>query len=132
MAGRNYGQGSSREHAALAPRYLGLRAIVALGFARIHWQNLVNFGVLPLALDDPFEYGRIESGDILALRELRRQVREMSVVEVENVTRRRAFTAHHDLSGRQVEVLLGGGLTNWMRVHLAAGGIGRLPPPAAR
>ena len=118
VAGRNYGQGSSREHAALAPRYLGLRVVIALGFARIHWQNLVNFGVLPLVLDDPSEYGRIESGDVLVLRDLRRQVREVQRIAVENVTQRRDFTAHHDLSGRQVEVLLAGGLINWLRVHL--------------
>ena len=118
VAGRNYGQGSSREHAALAPRYLGLRVVIALGFARIHWQNLVNFGVLPLVLDDPAEYGRVESGDVLVLRDLRRQVREVQRIAVENVTQRRDFTAHHDLSGRQVEVLLAGGLINWLRVHL--------------
>ena len=118
VAGRNYGQGSSREHAALAPRYLGLRVVIALGFARIHWQNLVNFGVLPLVLDDPSEYGRIESGDVLVLRDLRRQVREVQRIAVENVTQRRDFTAHHDLSGRQVEVLLAGGLINWLRMHL--------------
>ncbi len=118
VAGRNYGQGSSREHAALAPRYLGLRVVIALGFARIHWQNLVNFGVLPLVLDDPAEYSRIESGDALVLRDLRRQVRDVQRIAVENVTQRRDFTAHHDLSGRQVEVLLAGGLINWLRVHL--------------
>ena len=118
VAGRNYGQGSSREHAALAPRYLGLRVVIALGFARIHWQNLVNFGVLPLVLDDPTEYGRVESGDVLVLRDLRRQVREVQRIAVENVTQRRVFTTHHDLSGRQVEVLVAGGLVNWLRVHL--------------
>ena len=67
VAGENYGQGSSREHAALAPRYLGLRVVIARSFARIHWQNLVNFGVLPLRLDDPSEYDRIEANDVLTL-----------------------------------------------------------------
>jgi aconitate hydratase len=121
VAGRNYGQGSSREHAALAPRYLGLRVVIALGFARIHWQNLVNFGVLPLVLDDPSDYGWIESGDVLALQNLRREVRDMKKITVENVTRRKVCTAHHDLSGRQVEVLLAGGLVNWLRANLEEG-----------
>jgi aconitate hydratase len=120
VAGRNYGQGSSREHAALAPRYLGLRVVFALGFARIHWQNLVNFGIVPLIFDDPSEPGRIESGDVLELRDLRRQVQDAQQVTVENLTRRRAFTTHHELSGRQIEVLLAGGLINWLRVHLSA------------
>ena len=66
-AATNYGQGSSREHAALAPRYLGLRAVIAQSFARIHWQNLVNFGVLPFAFQDPADYDRVEPGDRLRL-----------------------------------------------------------------
>ena len=84
VGGDNYGQGSSREHAALAPRYLGLRAVIAKGFARIHAQNLVNFGVLPLTFVDPADYDRVEQGDELAIphvaradpRRLRRHGRE--------------------------------------------------------
>ena len=67
VAGKNYGQGSSREHAALAPRYLGLRAVIARSFARIHGQNLVNFGVLPLTFVDSPDYDRIHSGDRLRI-----------------------------------------------------------------
>ena len=120
VAGRNYGQGSSREHAALAPRYLGLRAVIAIGFARIHWQNLVNVGVVPLVLDDPSELGRIEHEDVLELRDLHRQVRSLTAVEVHNVTRRRRFTAQHGLSARQIDVLFSGGLVNWLRTDLSA------------
>jgi aconitate hydratase len=120
VAGRNYGQGSSREHAALAPRYLGLRVVLAVGFARIHWQNLVNFGVLPLTFDDPTEFDRIENGDVLELRDLRRQVRELSVVEVRNATKGRDVTARHELSARLVEVLLAGGVINWLRMQLSS------------
>lgn len=62
----NYGQGSSREHAAIAPRYLGLQAaVLAVSYARIHWQNLVNFGILPLELVDEQDHGRVETGDVL-------------------------------------------------------------------
>ena len=69
-------QGSSREHAALAPRYLGLRMVLAKEFARIHLQNLVNFGILPMTFSDPAEYERVEQGDVLAVENLRRQVGE--------------------------------------------------------
>ena len=108
----------------LAPRYLGLRAVIAQGFARIHWQNLVNFGVLPLTLADASEYDRIEMGDVLKLRAIRRQIREGRQIEAENMTRRHVFSLHHELSGRQVDVLLAGGLINWMREELVAGGPG--------
>jgi aconitate hydratase len=117
VGGSNYGQGSSREHAALAPRYLGLRVALARGFARIHGQNLVNFGILPLEFADPAEYDMIESGDILVLEDLHEQVRQGRVL-IENRSRGRAFEARHDLSARQVEVLLAGGLINWVKKRL--------------
>ncbi|WP_306458666.1 hypothetical protein [Streptomyces sp. OV198] len=67
VAGENWGQGSSREHAAITLRYLGLRAVLAQSYARIHWQNLANFGVLPLEFDDPADHDRIQPGDRLSL-----------------------------------------------------------------
>src|SRR5438034_2134772 len=67
VAGDNYGQGSSREHAVIAPRYLGLRLVIAKSYARIHWQNLANFGVLAVEFADPADYGRIEAGDELSV-----------------------------------------------------------------
>jgi aconitate hydratase len=70
VGGANYGQGSSREHAALAPRYLGLRVVLAKGIARIHWQNLVAFGILPLVFADPDDYDWIVAGDVLRLTDL--------------------------------------------------------------
>jgi aconitate hydratase len=118
IGGRNYGQGSSREHAALAPRYLGLRVVIATGFARIHWQNLVNFGILPLTLDNEVEYDRLDVGDILQLRDLHQQIRRDRQVEVRNATKCRTFTASHALSERQIEVLFAGGLIRWVRARL--------------
>jgi aconitate hydratase len=118
IGGRNYGQGSSREHAALAPRYLGLRVVIAKGFARIHWQNLVNFGILPLTLDDEVEYDRMDLGDMLHLRDLHQQIRRNRQVEVRNATKRCTLTASHALSERQIEVLLAGGLIRWVRTRL--------------
>jgi aconitate hydratase len=115
LAGHNYGQGSSREHAAIAPRYLGLRLVLAKSFARIHWQNLVNFGVLPLTLDDPGEYDRLEPGQVLKLvgvhRALSDQERHIEV----HLGTEHTIRATHDLSPRQIDVLRAGGVANWMR-----------------
>ncbi|MBI2367949.1 MAG: aconitate hydratase [Deltaproteobacteria bacterium] len=115
VGGLNYGQGSSREHAALVPRYLGLRVVIAKSFARIHWQNLVNFGVLPVTLEDESEYDRIEQGDMLKVVDLHRQIRAGGPIRVENRTKNRTFTVKADLSGRQIDVLLAGGLINWVK-----------------
>jgi aconitate hydratase len=114
IAGANYGQGSSREHAALAPRYLGLRAVIARSFARIHWQNLINFGVLPFTFVDPGDYDRIEQGDRLRIDHLE-QLADRRRWMVEDLTRGTEFAVSHDLSGRQAQILLAGGLTNWVR-----------------
>lgn len=115
VGGNNYGQGSSREHAALGPQYLGLRAVLAKGFARIHSQNLINFGVLPLTFVDPADYDRIQAGDVLRLTDLRRVLTEGGELAVENVTRQYKFQVRHHMSPRQVPFLLHGGLINWMR-----------------
>jgi aconitase A len=119
LGGSNYGQGSSREHAALGPRFLGLRAVVAKGFARIHAQNLINFGVLPLTFVDPADYLAAELGDVLRLTDLRRALTEGHDLLVENVTRRRSFPVHHFMSPRQVELVLSGGLINWLKERLS-------------
>jgi len=118
IAGENYGQGSSREHAALAPRYLGLRAVIAKSFARIHRMNLVNFGILPLTFDDPSLYDSLELGDVIVLDNIREQLAES--VESRRLTVRvpqkdLTFTVNHTLFPRMIDVLLAGGLTNWIR-----------------
>ncbi len=115
IAGDNYGQGSSREHAALAPRFLGLRLVLARSFARIHWQNLVNFGVFPLQFDDPTTYDQLESGDRLHVSGLQTKIQESGLIQIECSTKGLSFNARHDLSARQVEVLVAGGLINWVR-----------------
>jgi aconitase A len=106
VGGRNYGQGSSREHAAITPRYLGLSAVIAQSFARIHWQNLVNFGVLPLTADAA-DLEPIRAGDVLHLRDLHATLPESAQVTVRCDDR--SFTATHRLSPRQVETVLAGG-----------------------
>ena len=116
VGGTNYGQGSSREHAALAPRYLGLSIVLAKSFARIHWQNLVNYGMLPLSFKDATIYNRLELGDTLIIEELHHQIAQAAhVIELRVPEKDLQFAASHDLSEREVEVVLSGGLTNWMR-----------------
>lgn len=115
VGGHNYGQGSSREHAALAPRYLGLRAVIAKSFARIHWQNLINFGILPLTLADDADYERLEKHDNLRLTGLRHQIHPGVPVEVHNLTQSRKLKTNHNLSARQCEILAKGGMINWVR-----------------
>jgi len=112
VGGENYGQGSSREHAALAPRYLGLRAVIAKSFARIHWQNLVNFGILPLVLASADDHDRIEAGDELALDGLRSALERGNELEVENRSKDERYSVRHELSDRQVGIVLAGGLIN--------------------
>jgi len=115
VGGENYGQGSSREHAALAPRFLGLRVVIAKSFARIHWQNLINFGVVPLTLLDVDVYERLEPGMRLRMTDLKRQLRAGRTVTVECPEIGRAFGTEHQLSSRQLEILISGGLINWTK-----------------
>ncbi|WP_448073294.1 aconitate hydratase [Georgenia yuyongxinii] len=117
VGGDNYGQGSSREHAAIAPRYLGLRAVVAKSFARIHWQNLANFGILALEFADRGDYDLIEPGDVLLVEDLPRWLTETREFDVRNVTRDRTFLVRHHLSPRQVEMVVAGGLIAVLRAE---------------
>jgi aconitate hydratase len=110
VGGDNYGQGSSREHAAIAPRYLGLRAVIAKRFARIHWQNLVNFGILPLTFDAPADYERVQQGDVLELPDVRERLGTARGLEVVNQTRQETYVVRHQLSSRQVEIVRAGSL----------------------
>jgi aconitate hydratase len=119
VAGENYGQGSSREHAAIAPRYLGLRAVIAKSFARIHWQNLANFGVLGLEFADQADYDRIDVNDILALRDLNDALqREDRKLTAENTTKKESYELTHRLSQRQLDLVLAGGLIPVLKERL--------------
>ncbi|MFN2427196.1 MAG: aconitate hydratase [Candidatus Binatia bacterium] len=118
VGGTNYGQGSSREHAALGPRYLGLRAVIACSFARIHEQNLINFGVLPLTFVSAADREEVQAGDVLRLAGLHGELPSRHELTVENVTRGRSFTVRHAMSEREVQFVLSGGLINWMKPRL--------------
>ena len=115
VAGQNYGQGSSREHAAIAPRYLGVRAVIARSFARIHFQNLANFGVLPLQFESPEDYEKVKQGDILALQNLHERVRSGGSFELFNKTSKETYRVRHFLSRRQVDMVMAGSLINIAR-----------------
>jgi aconitate hydratase len=120
VGGHNYGQGSSREHAAIAPRYLGLRAVVAKSFARIHWQNLANFGILGLEFADENDFDSIEQGDVLVLGDLRAALKdENRRLEATNETKSQTYELTHRLSPRQVDMVLKGGLIPVFRENLA-------------
>ncbi len=108
VGGTNYGQGSSREHAAIAPRWLGTRVKIAKSYARIHRQNLANFGILPLLFKDDESYDSIDQGDTLQLRNLRDQVQSGTDVELTNADKDETYVVEHDLSDRELKMVLEG------------------------
>jgi aconitate hydratase len=114
IGGENYGQGSSREHAALAPMFVGIRGIIAKSYARIHRSNLINFGILPLTFDEK-EFERIQQGDRLRIEKIRDRLRANGSLTIQNVTQGRAFEVLHGLNEREIEILLAGGLLNYTR-----------------
>jgi len=108
IGGENYGQGSSREHAALAPRYLGVKAVIVKSFARIHLQNLINFGILPLVFDNPADYDSILQDDELEIKDVRGSLQEQQEVEVVNTTQNQTYKCRHSMSKRQIDMMLAG------------------------
>src|SRR5436190_9776875 len=119
VAGENYGQGSSREHAVIAPRYLGLRLVIAKSYARIHWQNLANFGVLAAEFADPADYDRIEAGDELSMDGLTDALGAGDELTVHNQAKNIDVTVRHRLSPRQVAMVLAGGQISLVRSRSA-------------
>jgi len=119
IGGENYGQGSSREHAALAPRYLGLQLLIAKSFARIHWQNLVNFGILPLTFVNPDDYTKINSGDVIMINDVPNAIQKGKEIAATIEGKNLKISLKHQLSPRQIEILLDGGLINWARKQVS-------------
>jgi aconitate hydratase len=115
IGGANYGQGSSREHAALAPMYLGVKLVVVRSFARIHKANLVNFGILPLLFREEADYEALSSGDVLIAEGVRGAVREGDELVVRRESDGREFRLTYELSERERGILLAGGLLNLVR-----------------
>ncbi|MEN8263220.1 MAG: aconitate hydratase [Nitrospirota bacterium] len=114
LGGNNYGQGSSREHAALAPMYLGIKAVLAKSFARIHKDNLVNFGILPITVDADV-YDLFDQNTEVEFPELAKEVNESSVITLLDVKKGNKYTAEHGLTRRQRDVILAGGLLNYIK-----------------
>ena len=112
VGGENYGQGSSREHAALAPRYLGLRLVIARSFARIHWQNLINFGILPLTFENKEDWDKIHQGEILKIEDVINAIQTSNKIKVLNETKHEFYDTKHDLSDRQIKAVIAGSLIN--------------------
>ncbi len=119
VGGENYGQGSSREHAALAPRYLGVRAKLVKSFARIHKANLINFGIVPLTFDNPADYEKIEQGDTLTIPGIRNVILSGAKTVTVKDSKGNTFQARLDLSQRDRFILAAGGLLNWVRAELS-------------
>jgi aconitate hydratase len=115
IGGSNYGQGSSREHAAFAPLQLGVRGVIAKSFARIHMANLINSGILPMTFMDESDYETIKQGDELVLEDAREQLKAGSELTVRNVTGNREIKVKVSLSDRQTNIMLEGGLLNYTR-----------------
>ena len=118
IGGENYGQGSSREHAAINPMYLGVKCVIAKSIARIHKGNLVNHGIIPMLFADPADYDKIDQGDDLEIENLLDQVPTRTVT-VKDTTKGFSFQVNLDLSDNEVEVVLCGGQLRYLKKQLA-------------
>ena len=117
IGGENYGQGSSREHAAINPMFLGVKCVIAKSIARIHKGNLVNHGIIPMLFEDPAAYDSIDQGDELRIENLLDQIPTRRVT-VKDVTKHFAFTVKLDLTDNEIEVVLAGGQLRYLRKQL--------------
>ncbi|MGQ3685873.1 MAG: aconitate hydratase [Candidatus Loosdrechtia sp.] len=120
IGGINYGQGSSREHAALAPMYLGVKAVIARSFARIHRSNLINFGILPLTFENESDYDWFEQGDTIELPDIKAQLKSKGKITIRNLKKNREIKAIHSLTSREVDILLAGSLLNYQQLRTMA------------
>mgnify|MGYP001261744265 CR=1 FL=1 len=118
VAGSNYGQGSSREHAALAPLYLGVKAVLAKSFARIHKANLINNGIIPLVFKDEADYENIDVMDELVIENTLKQIKK-DVIVVKNKTKGKEYTMSFEVTDRQRDMIKFGGLLNMMKENRA-------------
>jgi aconitate hydratase len=117
VGGDNYGQGSSREHAALAPMYLGIKAVIAKSFARIHRANLINFGILPLVFTDPRNYDDVETNVELEIPFVHHFLESGRPLVIKNLATHMDYEVEHGLTERQARIVLAGGLLNFVRAQ---------------
>jgi aconitate hydratase len=123
VAGENYAQGSSREHAALCPRYLGQKAVIAKNYSRIGWQNLVNFGIIPLEFVNNEDYDFIEQGDTIRISNIRGSIRQGNGLKADIKGKDRQIELMHSLSKRQQKILLAGGIINYLKEKQVGKGV---------
>lgn len=116
VGGSNYGQGSSREHAALVPLYLGIKAVIVKSFARIHRANLINAGILPFTFADASDYDKISKDDLLELPDLRKALSGATEIKLVNKTKNEEYSLLCPLSDRQLKIILAGGLLNYTKL----------------
>ena len=115
LGGHNYGQGSSREHAALVPLYLGVKAVIAKSFARIHVANLINFGIVPMTLADEKDYDRISEGAKISISGFYNAVKSESVAYLTVDGLNEKIPLNLNLTSRQRDILLAGGMLNYTK-----------------
>lgn len=115
IGGSNYGQGSSREHAALAPLQLGIKGVIAKSFARIHMANLINSGIIPMTFENEADYDAINMNDELTIENAIEQIKKADTIVVKNLTKNTQFNAKVSFSDRQIQMVLAGGLLNYTR-----------------
>jgi aconitate hydratase len=115
VAGLSYGQGSSREHAALCPMYMGTRAVIAKSFERIHTANLINFGIIPLTFKDEQDYAKIDQGDDIEIPDAKKIIEKGGALKVKNKTKGLEFEVNYNLSDRQREIIIAGGTLAYMK-----------------
>jgi len=115
VGGISYGQGSSREHAALCPMYMGVKAVIARSFERIHTANLINFGIVPLTFKNEDDYDSIQQADSLEIRDIRKKIGRGEPLVVRNTTRGTEFEVDCDLSERAKKIVLAGGMLSLIR-----------------
>lgn len=115
IGGANYGQGSSREHAALVPLYLGIKAVITKSFARIHCANLINAGIIPLNFANEADYDKIDMGDTLCLSDVRARIENNEPLTLKNITKNEEYALSYEFSQRQKDIILAGGLLNYTR-----------------
>lgn len=125
IGGVNYGQGSSREHAALAPMYLGVKAVIARSFARIHRANLLNFGILPLTFENENDYNLLDQGDSIELPDIKNRLTSGDKIIVKNITKNKEIKVTHALTPREIDILCFGGLLNYQAQNNIQSGAGK-------
>ncbi|MEG1845746.1 MAG: aconitase family protein, partial [Oscillospiraceae bacterium] len=118
IGGANYGQGSSREHAALVPLYLGIKAVITKSFARIHCANLINAGILPLTFANASDYDKVSQGDELSLIDIKNSILNELPAKLFNKTKNEEYELNYDLSQRQKDIIVSGGLLNYTRENI--------------